>query len=75
MQRKVQSYRRTYLLMQEYVKNCLYLIFDAALFYSRSKDFKDKVNEIVSSREVYELIEMIRRYKDKAGVSDILAFI
>jgi hypothetical protein len=33
------------------------------------------VNQIITSQEISSLIETIRKYKDKAGVSDILAFI
>lgn len=57
------------------MKSCLYLVFDAALFYARSKNHKDVVNQIITSQEISNIIDTIRKYKDKAGVSDILAFI
>lgn len=61
--------------IQEYVKNCLGLIFDAALFYSRNKDYRNIVNQITSSMEINNLIDTLRKYKDREGVIETLAFI
>ena len=75
LRRQVQSHRGTPLLISEFVKKCLYLVFDAALFYAKSRDHKEQVNQILSSREINNLITIIKKYKDKAGVADILAYI
>jgi hypothetical protein len=61
--------------MQDYVKNCLYLVFDAALFYGRSRDHKKTVSDILHSKEIASLIATLRNFKDRAGVGDVLAFI
>lgn len=61
--------------IQEYVKNCLFLVFDAALFYGRSRDHKNTVSDVLNSKEIASLIGTLRNFKDRAGVGDLLAFI
>lgn len=57
------------------MKSCLYLVFDAALFYGRSRDHKKTVSDVLSSREIANLVDTLRGVKDRADVGDILTFI
>lgn len=57
------------------MKSCLYLVFDAALFYGRSRGHKKTVSDVVNSREIACLIETLKGVKDRANVGDILTFI
>ncbi len=51
--------------MQDYLKLCLYVIFDSALFYSKHPQFKATSNNIIKSSEVNNLIMIMQKYKNR----------
>lgn len=51
------------------------LIFDSYLFYEKHPRVKDMVNQIINSNEVMCLVELLRQYKDREEVADMMAFI
>jgi hypothetical protein len=60
--------------MQDYLKMCLYVIFDSALFYSRSA-YANEAGRIVHSPEVQNLVSIIRKFNSRRDVQDLLEFI
>jgi|JI9StandDraft_2_1071091.scaffolds.fasta_scaffold210148_2 hypothetical protein len=61
--------------MQEYLKLCVSLIFDSYLFYEKHPRVKEMVTQIINSNEVNCLVEILRHYKDREEVADMMAFI
>jgi hypothetical protein len=51
------------------------LIFDSYLFYEKHPRVKDMVYQIVNSNEVMCLVELLRQYKEREEVADMMAFI
>jgi len=51
------------------------LIFDSYLFYEKHPRVKEMVNQIINSNEVMCLVELLRQYKDREEVADMMAFI
>lgn len=60
--------------MQDYLKTCLYIIFDSALFYSRSH-FASDTARIVHSPEVQNLVSIIKKFQDRKDVQELLDLI
>ena len=53
---------------------CLYVVFDSALFYSRSP-YANEAARIVRSPEVQNLVSIIRKFNNKKDVQDLLNYI
>lgn len=53
---------------------CLFIIFDSALFYSKST-YAHEVNRIVRSPEVQNLVSIIRKFSGKKDIQDLLDYI
>jgi hypothetical protein len=51
------------------------MVFDCALFYSNSLQFKEDVQKIIHSPEITKLIDTIRKFHDRPEVKDLLLFI
>jgi hypothetical protein len=75
LRRQVEADSGILFLIQDYLKICLYLIFDSALFYSKHKEYKEIAHHIIKSSEVTNLVNIIRHYQDRPDVNDILVYI
>lgn len=61
------------MLTQDYLKNCLYLIFDIATFYWKANNdqYKDTIKNIIDSKEVRELVAVLAGFRNKEDIADL----
>lgn len=62
-------------LIQNYLKICISLIFDCAMFYSKNAKYKSNVEEIIYSKQINNLVNILRGYRDRLDINELLNFI
>jgi hypothetical protein len=61
--------------MQDYLKNCLYLIYDSGLLFAGNERYRVQINNIIESKEVQSIVESIRKYRNRTDINDLFNLI
>jgi hypothetical protein len=67
-----------FLLSQEYLTNCLYLLHDSAAFYWNINNHgsnDNNIKSIIESTEIAELLTLIKKFEDRPDIKELLNFV
>ena len=71
MQPVPESDNRKLYLIQDYLKICLYLIFDTVTFYWKQEQYRNTFRNIIESEEIKNLVKVLDNFKDKQDIREL----
>jgi len=58
-----------------YLKTCLFLLYDAANFYWKTVQYRDRVQNILDSEQVKEIVSLLFSIKNRSELAALMEYI
>ena len=71
----VKTCDRAYNPTVNYLKSCLYVIYDCSQFYWKSTEYRRSVQNIIESQQIQDLVRLLPTIKGRPDLVDLIEYI